>query len=72
MKRLLTLLLLFTTLTLTTWADKEIKRPNTYNFNRGAELYFDDKNDEALEYFNKELADNPKNGYAYMYVADIQ
>ena len=72
MKRLLTLLLLFTTLTLTTWADKEIKRPSTYNFNRGAELYFDDKNDEALEYFNKELADNPKNGYAYMYVADIQ
>ena len=72
MKRLLTLLLLFVSLALTTWADKEIKRPDTYNYNRGEELYFDDKNDEALEYFNKELADNPKNGYAYMYVADIQ
>ena len=60
MKRLLTLLLLFVSLALTTWADKEIKRPDTYNYNRGEELYFDDKKDEALEYFNKELAENPR------------
>lgn len=72
MKRYFTLLLLLLTLNLTSWADKEIKRPDTYNYNRGVEAYDNDNYDEALEYLYKEIAQNPKNGYAYMYVADIK
>ena len=44
-------------------------RPETYNYKRGVEAVQNEKNDEALDFFNKDLADNPKNGYSYSWVA---
>ena len=44
---------------------QKVKRPDTYNYNRGMELLDNGELDEGLEYLEKELADNPKNGYAY-------
>ena len=42
---------------------QKVKRPDTYNYNRGMELLDNGELDEGLEYLEKELADNPKNGY---------
>ena len=44
-------------------------RPETYNYKRGVEAVQNEKNDEALDFFNKDLAENPKNGYSYSWVA---
>lgn len=41
----------------------------TYNFNRALEEAQRGNKQSAMEYFNKEIADNPKNGYAYMAIA---
>jgi clan AA aspartic protease (TIGR02281 family) len=48
---------------------QKVKRPDTYNYNRGLEAVENDEDEEALEYFNKELQDNPKNGYAFAWIA---
>ena len=50
---------------------KDIKRPDTYNYQRGVELYGEEDYDQAIEYFTKELAENPKNGYASLYLGLI-
>lgn len=71
MKRLLSIMLLAAATTLTAQADKEIKRPDSYNYSRGVEAYDNDNTSEAIDYFNREIADNSKNGYAYMYLSDI-
>lgn len=42
-----------------------VKRPESYNYQRGLEALQEEKYQEALDYFNKDLADNPKNGYSY-------
>ncbi len=44
-------------------------RPETYNYKRGIEAVQNEKSDEALDFFNKDLAENPKNGYSYSWVA---
>ena len=43
---------------------KDIKRPDSYNYTRGVEAASERHYEEALEYLNKELKDNPENGYA--------
>ena len=48
------------------WA-KDVKRPNSYNYLRGVELYDDDDYEASAAYFQKELQQNPKNGYAHLY-----
>ena len=48
---------------------QKVKRPDTYNYNRGVEAADNNEDEEALEYFNKELQDNPKNGYAFAWIA---
>ena len=48
---------------------KEPKRPDSYNYQRGCELINDEKLDEGMEFLNKELQQNPKNGYAYAWMA---
>lgn len=68
MKRLLSIMLLAAATTLTAQADKEIKRPDSYNYSRGVEAYDNDNPSEAIDYFNREVAVNKKNGYAYMYL----
>ena len=50
---------------------QKVKRPDTYNYNRAMELLQNDELDEGLEYLEKELADNPKNGYAYSWMAAV-
>lgn len=45
---------------------------NSYNYQRGLEALQNKNMQEALEYFNKEVEDNPKNGYAYLCIAMIR
>ena len=49
--------------------DSKVKRPETYNYQRGMEALQNENTEEALEYFNKEVSENPKNGYAYSWIA---
>ncbi len=44
-------------------------RPESYNFKRGVEAVQNEKNEEALEYFNKDIDENPKSGYSYSWIA---
>lgn len=41
----------------------------SYNFSRALEEAQRGNKQSAMEYFNKEVADNPQNGYAYMAMA---
>ena len=50
---------------------KEPKRPDSYNYQRGCELIDDEKIDEGMEFLKKELRQNPKNGYAYAWMASV-
>lgn len=50
---------------------QNIKRPESYNYQRGIETIQQEKRGEALEYFNKDIAENPKSGYPYMWVSYI-
>lgn len=45
---------------------------DTYNINRAYEEGSKWNYDEALEYFNKEIKDHPKNGFAYLGIAGVQ
>lgn len=51
---------------------QNIKRPNSYNYNRGVEAIQNNNTEEALEYLNKELEDNPNNGYALAWIATVR
>lgn len=51
---------------------QNVKRPDSYNFQRGVEAARDEKTEEALEYFNKDLQENPKNGYSYAWIAVVR
>lgn len=53
-------------------ADDKIKRPESYNYLRGVEAAQNDKTEEALDYFNKDIQENPKNGYAFSWIAMIR
>ena len=45
---------------------KESKRPESYNYQRGIEAVQQEKMGEALEYFNKDIQENPKSaGHRY-------
>lgn len=46
--------------------------PNTYEFNKATEAYFDGNEDEAINWFEAELRNNPDNGYAHMFISDIR
>ena len=48
---------------------KEPKRPESYNYQRGIELIQSDKLDEGIEFLQKELRQNAKNGYADAWLA---
>ena len=50
---------------------KEPAQPDSYNYRRGVEAYDEGERELATQYFNKELSDNPKNGYAWIYAASI-
>jgi tetratricopeptide (TPR) repeat protein len=48
---------------------QNIKRPENYNYQRGVEAIQNEKPEEALEYFNKDVQENPKNGYSFSWIA---
>lgn len=50
---------------------QNIKRPDSYNYQRGIEAIQEEKMGDALEYFNKDIGENPKSGYPYMWVSYI-
>lgn len=49
----------------------EPAQPDSYNYRRGVEAYDEGERELATQYFNKELSENPKNGYAWLYSASI-
>ena len=51
---------------------QNIKRPESYNYQRGREAMQEQKYDEAIEYFNKDLKENPKNGYSFIWIASLR
>lgn len=51
---------------------QDIQRPDSYNYIRAMEAKDNGNTEEALDYLNKELRDNPKNGYAFAWVASIR
>ena len=51
---------------------QNIKRPESYNYQRGVEAVQNEKVDEALEYFNKDIQENPKNGYSFSWIAMLR
>lgn len=67
-KIILCLMFLCTT---SVWAQK-MKRPDSYNYNRGVEAIQSNNAEEALEYLNKEIGEYPDNGYAYSWIALVR
>ena len=51
---------------------KDVKRPDGYNYLRGVEAIQNDNVEEALDYFNKDLQENPNNGYSYSWIAMLR
>ncbi len=69
----LTTIFIFMVLSISSiWAKSETKLPDTYAFTRGVEAYQEGKNQEALEWFEKELSEHPDNGYAYIYISALR
>ena len=48
---------------------KQPQEPTSYNYQRGKELINNEDYEEGISVLQKELADNPKNGYAYMWLS---
>ena len=70
MKRLLFVLSVMTWSIM--WVNAQsVKRPESYNYQRGLEAQ-DEKRQEALEFFNKDLKENPQNGYSYSWIAMLR
>jgi len=51
---------------------QEVKRPNSYNYTRGVEAVQNNNVEEALDYLNKEVKENPENGYAFVWIAVVR
>ena len=45
------------------------ERPESYNYQRGLEAMQKEDTEEALDYFSKDVKENPKNGYSYSWMA---
>lgn len=69
MRKLITLFCLFCCILASNAED--IKRPDSYNYTRGVEAMHQGNYPEALEYLNKELENDPQNGYAVVYIAAV-
>lgn len=48
---------------------KGIQRPTSYYYQRGVEAIENGENEEGIRYLGKEIQDNPKNGYAYLWLS---
>ena len=49
----------------------DIKRPDSYNYQRGCEAVSNGEYEEGMRYLLLELKDNPKNGYAWSWILSI-
>lgn len=71
--KLLSLMLGLTILsTQATYADKKEDYQKTYNYARAIELVNEEKNDEAMTFFKREISDHKDNGYALAWLASLQ
>jgi len=50
---------------------EDYKRPDSYNYTRAMEAIEKQDEHEAIEYLNKEIGENPENGYAYSWLSYI-
>ena len=66
--RLLLVFLLFTGLN----SCAQPSRPESYNFKRGLEACQDNDTEEALDFFGKDVKENPRNGYSYSWIAMLR
>jgi len=55
-----------------TMAQDKFERPESYNYLRGIEAMQEEKLGEAIGYFNKVIEEEPKNGYAFSWIAYIK
>lgn len=51
---------------------QNVKRPESYNYKRGLEAYEQENMNEALEFFNKDVQENPKNAYSFLWISLIR
>ena len=49
----------------------DIKRPESYNYQRGCEAINKGELEDGLRYLQLELQDNPKNGYAWAWILSV-
>ena len=63
------LIIVLLLINITTYAQK---RPESYNYLRGVEAVQNENYSEALDYLNRELTENPKNGYAFSWIAKVR
>lgn len=66
------LIVIFSLFTLVSNAQDKMNRPTSYNYQRGVEAIQKENTEEALEYLNKEIEENPKNGYAFSWIAMVR
>lgn len=52
-------------------AQGNVSRPQSYNYQSGIEAYQKENLQESFDYFEKELEQNPKNGYAMLWEAYV-
>lgn len=71
MKRLFFMMVMAVMAAAPMWAQSKVKRPETFNYQRAMESYANRNYDEAMSYFQKEIQENSKNGYAYSWMANI-
>ena len=72
MKRLILLVIIALLLGVEISFAQNIKRPDSYNYSRGVEAIQNNNAEEALEYLNEELEENPDNGYALAWIAVVR
>ena len=71
MKQFIIIVLVFF-LSANMYSQNSVKRPDTYNYNRGLEELRNENYSEALNFFNKEIEADKQNGYAYSWIAMIR
>jgi len=69
MRNIIVTLLSFFALSVSAQDKYKELRPTSYNYQRGVEAIQKENMSEALDYLNKEIKDNPKNGYAFSWLA---
>ena len=71
MKYVWCILLLFVAMSVSA-DDKKPERPTSYNYMRGVEAIQNENIEEAIDYFKKDLQENPKNGYSFSWIAMLR